>query len=86
MQCFVTYDIGLFLQIPLASSQCLLLLVTLLVLKSTRVLRAEMVPGAIFASSARRGTALIEQSISWSWLEGQGTISKKDRRKSQLCA
>jgi hypothetical protein len=32
------------------------------------------------------GTAFIEQRISWSWLEGQGTIFKKYRQKLQLCA
>ena len=38
-------------------------------------------------SSARSAgdTAFIEQRISWIWLEGQGTIFKKDFRKTQLC-
>ena len=30
-------------------------------------------------------TTFIEARISWSWLEGQGAIFKKDRRKPQLC-
>jgi hypothetical protein len=37
-------------------------------------------------SSARGAGAstLIETRISWSWLEGQGTICRKDRRKPRL--
>jgi hypothetical protein len=85
MQCFVTYFIGLFLQLPLASSQCLWLLVTLLVLKSTQVLRAEKVPGAFSASSARGGQHLDRTEDQLGRLVGQGTMLKNDRRKPRLC-